>query len=61
METSKSNPISIKTKKPMAEDIYIGTCRSYDEKRPVPSFIRQLGTTTNETPNKKTTPRFDLK
>ena len=32
----------------------VGTCRSYDEKRHVPSFIRELGTKeTNEPMNNK--------
>ena len=63
MDTAKSKPVSIKTTKTGAElpeDIHIGTCRSYDEKRPVPSFIRQLGTITGETQSKKVAPQFDL-
>jgi hypothetical protein len=64
MDFTKSKPIGIKTTKPateLTEDIHIGTCRSYDEKRPIPSFIRQLGTTTNELPMKNNVPLFDLK
>lgn len=63
METTKSKPVSIKTSKPLAEaitNVHIGTCRSYDEKRPIPSFIRQLGVTANELPGKKNTTQFDL-
>lgn len=63
MDTTKSKPVSIKTKKPTVEnteDIYIGTCRSYDEKRPIPSFIRQLGGHDNENHRKKITTQFDL-
>jgi hypothetical protein len=37
----KSKPITIKIVKPESTDINIGTCRSYDEQRPIPSFIRQ--------------------
>ena len=63
MDTTKSKPVSIKTKKSTienTEDIYIGTCRSYDEKRQIPSFIRQLGGHANENNRKKIAPQFDL-
>ena len=51
MDSAKSKPVSIKTTKPEVQtdtDIQIGTCRSYDEKRPIPSFIRQLGVNTRQ-------------
>lgn len=49
----KTKPITIKIVKPESKDINIGTCRSYDEQIPIPSFIRQLSVTVNETPRKK--------
>ena len=56
MNTAKSKPICIQTKKfEDNTDIHIGTCRSYDEKKPIPSFIRQLGVTVNKTPCQKNT------
>tara|TARA_B110000008_G_C16618899_1_gene423665 strand:+ start:365 stop:559 length:195 start_codon:yes stop_codon:yes gene_type:complete len=41
MEIVKSKPLSIKKENTV---VTVGTCRSYDEKRPIPSFIRELGT-----------------
>lgn len=49
----KSKPITIKTVEPESTDINICTCRSYDEKKPIPSFFRQLGVTVNDTQEKK--------
>ena len=60
MKTTKSKTITIKTVKTASTSVHIGTCRSYDEKRPIPSFIRQLGVTTNEVPTTKNTTKVDL-
>lgn len=42
MQSSTTAPIAIKVKKVNYDANYIGTCRSYDEKQPVPSFVRSL-------------------
>jgi len=68
MNTAKSKPICIQTKKfEDNTDIQIGTCRSYDEKRPIPSFIRQLCVNTRQSEMdtnkpfpKKVATQFDL-
>ena len=40
-QTQTTQPIAIQSK-PQKANNYIGTCRSYDEKQPVPSFVRSL-------------------
>ena len=60
MDTTTSKPVTIKktvTTSEISSDIQIGTCRSYDEKRHIPSFIRQLGGTVK---SRKKNTRFDL-
>jgi len=42
MQSTTTVPIVIKVKKAKDDTKYIGTCRSYDEKQPVPSFVRSL-------------------
>ena len=42
MQNTTTVPIAIKVKKAKDDANYIGTCRSYDEKQPVPSFVRSL-------------------
>lgn len=41
MQSTTTAPIAIQVKKTKTDN-YIGTCRSYDEKQPVPSFVRSL-------------------
>lgn len=38
----KTKPVAIKRPALKKTDQYIGTCRSYDEQQPIPSFVRSL-------------------
>ncbi len=38
----KTKPVAIKRLALKKTDQYIGTCRSYDEQQPIPSFVRSL-------------------
>jgi hypothetical protein len=38
----KTKPVAIKRPALKKTDQYIGTCRSYDEQQPIPSFVRRL-------------------
>ena len=39
---NKTKPVAIKRPALKKTDQYIGTCRSYDEQQPIPSFVRSL-------------------
>ena len=39
---NKTKPVAIKRLALKKTDQYIGTCRSYDEQQPIPSFVRSL-------------------
>lgn len=58
-ETQTSKPIAIQSK-PQKANNYIGTCRSYDEKQPVPSFVRSLQKTDQQKKTSQVKPRKRL-
>ena len=46
---NKTKPVAIKRPALKKTDQYIGTCRSYDEQQPIPSFVRSLTPKNNST------------